>query len=167
MGKSIRQVVTFAATPHDVYELLMSSEKHAAFSGSAASISREAGGPIMAYDGYITGKNIELVPDRRIVQTWRASDWPDGIVSIVTFDFSMVKGRTEMVFTQTGVPDDQVAQIRKGWIDFYWQPMREAIGSKPGGKRSGKRRAAGTRKKTKKRGAGAKGRTRATVRKRN
>jgi activator of HSP90 ATPase len=163
MDKSIRQVVTFAAPPHEVYELLMSSEKHAAFSGSAASISREVGGPIRAYDDYITGKNIELVPDRRIVQTWRASDWPEGIVSIVTFDFSKVKGGTEMVFTQTGVPDDQVASIRKGWIDFYWQPMLEAIGAKPRGKRSGKR-AAGSRKKTKKRGVQAKGRTRKTLR---
>ncbi len=131
MGKVIREVVVFAAPPHDVYELLMSSEKHAAFTGAGASISREIGGAFMAYDGYAEGRNIELLPGERIVQSWRASDWPEGIVSTITFAFRPVKGGTEMVFTQTGVPEEQLAEIRKGWVDFYWEPMHKAIGSRP------------------------------------
>ena len=72
MSKLIQQTVTFKATPHAVYEALMDSEKHAAFTGGKAAISRVVGGSILAYDDYITGKNIELVPDRKIVQDWRA-----------------------------------------------------------------------------------------------
>ena len=49
----------------------MDLEKHAAFTGGKAEISREAGGGINAYDGYIAGKNVELVPDQKIVQDWR------------------------------------------------------------------------------------------------
>jgi uncharacterized protein YndB with AHSA1/START domain len=74
MSKLIQQTVTFKASPHDVYEALMDSKKHAAFSGGKASISRKVGGRISAYDGYITGKNIELIPDQEIVQDWRAVD---------------------------------------------------------------------------------------------
>ncbi len=68
MSKNINQTVTFKTTPHEVYEALMDSKKHAAFSGGAANISRAVGGEMMAYDGYIAGKNIELVPDKKIVQ---------------------------------------------------------------------------------------------------
>ena len=77
MSNSIHQSIIFMASPHDVYEALMDSEKHAAFSGGKATISREIGGTITAYDDYITGRNIELIPDRKIVQDWRAVDWPE------------------------------------------------------------------------------------------
>jgi len=61
--KTIEQSVTFNASPHDVYEALMDSEKHAQFTGSKASISREVGGPFTAYDGALSGTILELVPD--------------------------------------------------------------------------------------------------------
>jgi hypothetical protein len=66
MSKLIRQKVIFKASPHDVYEALMDSRKHAAFTGGRAKISRSVGGSIHAYDNYISGKNIELVPDKRL-----------------------------------------------------------------------------------------------------
>ncbi|MBI3232331.1 MAG: SRPBCC domain-containing protein, partial [Candidatus Doudnabacteria bacterium] len=62
----------------------MDSKKHSAITGGAASISRKIGGKVSAYDGYISGKNVELVADKKIVQTWRASDWEDGHFSLVT-----------------------------------------------------------------------------------
>ena len=76
MSTPIQQTVIFKASPHAVYEALMDSKKHAIFSGSAAKISRAIGGEYSAYDGYITGKNIELVPDQKIVQSWRAWTGP-------------------------------------------------------------------------------------------
>jgi uncharacterized protein YndB with AHSA1/START domain len=61
--KDIQQKVTFKAAIHDVYEALMDSRKHARFTGAPARMSRKIGGTFSAYDGYITGVNIELVPD--------------------------------------------------------------------------------------------------------
>ncbi len=72
MSKPIKQSVTFKASPHAVYEALMDSKKHSAFTGGKASISRVVGGKYTAYDNYVNGKNIELVPDKKIVQSWRA-----------------------------------------------------------------------------------------------
>lgn len=129
-GKSIHQSVTFSASPHEVYELLMDSKKHAAFTGEAASISRKVGGKIKAYGDYILGKNLELVADKKIVQLWRASDWPKGEYSTVTFIFIQIKTGAEISFTQTGVPAEKVAEIKTGWIDFYWKPMKEYLESK-------------------------------------
>lgn len=67
--KTIRQSVTFRASPHQVYEALMDSRKHAQFTGGKASISRQVGGKFSTYDGYAEGVHLELVPDEKIVQT--------------------------------------------------------------------------------------------------
>jgi activator of HSP90 ATPase len=125
--KTIRQSVTIKASPHDVYEALMDSKQHAEFTGGRAAISRKVGGKFTAFDGYARGVNLELVPDKKIVQTWRAEDWPEGHYSKATFTFTKVEGGTKLTFTQTGVPEDQYASISQGWRDYYWAPMKEML----------------------------------------
>jgi activator of HSP90 ATPase len=125
--KTIRQSATFRGTPHEVYEALMDSRKHSKFTGSKASISRRIGGKFTAYDGYIEGFNLELVPDEKIVQSWRGSDWPEGHYSKATFALKKVEGGTRLVFTQTNVPEEQYEPISQGWRDYYWRPMKEML----------------------------------------
>jgi activator of HSP90 ATPase len=125
MSNPIKQTVTFKTSPHEVYEALMDSKKHAAFTGNAAKISREVGGEFMAYDGYITGKNIELVPDKKIVQSWRAVDWTEGYFSRVMFVFATVPEGTRLDFIHTDVPDGTEDEFTQGWIDNYWEPMKK------------------------------------------
>jgi activator of HSP90 ATPase len=125
--RTLRQSVVFRATAHDVYEMLMDSRKHARFSGQKARISRRVGGRIQAYGDYIEGVNLELVADRRIVQSWRGSNWPPGHFSTVTILLSPTKGGTRLRFTQAGVPEAFHEDIRQGWKDFYWTPMRTIL----------------------------------------
>jgi len=125
--KNIKQEVRFKVGPHEVYEALMDSKKHAALTGQSAMVSRRVGGAFSAYDGYITGKNLVLVPDKKIVQSWQASDWPEGCVSKATFLLKPVRGGTALTFTQTGVPADQYTSIKQGWIDYYWKPMKKLL----------------------------------------
>jgi activator of HSP90 ATPase len=127
MGKSIRQTVTFKASPHEVYEALMDEKKHAAFTGGGAKISRRVGGRFVIYDGEIEGKNLELVPDQKIVQSWRYSDWPEGHYSTVSFSLEEIEKGSRLVFLQTGVPDDKYEDIKQGWKDFYWEPLKETL----------------------------------------
>jgi activator of HSP90 ATPase len=125
MSKVIRCSIALKGIPEEVYEVLMDSRKHAKLTGAAAKISCEVGGTISAYDGYIEGKNVELVRNRRIVQLWRGSDWPEGVFSRVTFSLRRMHGGTQISFHQSGVPDTQYKAIKQGWIDFYWEPMRK------------------------------------------
>lgn len=127
MSNPIQQTVTFQATPHDVYETLMDSAKHSAFSRDGAEISREVGGAVSAYGGYITGQNLELVPDQKIVQSWRASDWPAGKFSTVTFLLLPIPGGTRLNFTHVDVPDGTEEEFAQGWVDSYWTPMKAAL----------------------------------------
>src|SRR3989304_3944316 len=101
-NKTIKQTATFKASPHQVYEALMDSKKHSQFTGGKASISRKVGGKFSVYDGYAEGVNLELVPDEKIVQTWRAGDWPAGHNSRVTFVIKEVKGGARLTFTPHG-----------------------------------------------------------------
>lgn len=129
MSKPIHQTVDFPVPPHAVYEALMDSKKHARFSNSAARISRQVGGAIMAYDGYITGRNLELVPDRRIVQAWRAVDWPEGFLSTVTFELTATSTGTRLDFTHTDLPEGTEKEFSQGWQENYWDPMQAMFAS--------------------------------------
>src|SRR3989442_14487615 len=62
MAKTIRQSVTVKASPKVVYAALMDSKTHARFTEAKAVVSRRVGGSFTAYDGYASGKNLELVP---------------------------------------------------------------------------------------------------------
>ncbi|HVC58685.1 MAG TPA: SRPBCC domain-containing protein [Candidatus Acidoferrales bacterium] len=122
--KTLRQSATFGASTHEVYESLMDSKKHTAFSGAKASISRKVGGKISAYSGWIEGKNLELVKDRLIVQEWRGADWPEGLYSITTFKISKKGSGAKLEFTQKGVPLSKYKEISAGWKEHYWAKMK-------------------------------------------
>ena len=127
--RTIEQTVTFKDRPHVVYEMLMDSAEHARFTGAEANISREVGGAFSAYEGALTGTNIELAPDTKIVQSWRADDWPQDHYSTVTFLLEETEAGTRLTFTQTGVPEQSYADINQGWRDYYWSKMESALES--------------------------------------
>ena len=129
--KTIEQSETFNASPHDVYELLMDSDNHTRFTGAKATISREIGGSFTAYDGALSGTILELVPDSKIVESWRGSDegWVEGHFSTATFTLEAIDGGTRLIFVQTGVPEASYEQINKGWQTYYWPKMREFLES--------------------------------------
>jgi len=124
MANQIEQTVHFRASPHEVYEILMDSDKHAEMTGAAATISRDVGGSIKAWGDYIIGENIELVPDKKIVQRWRAADWPYDHYSTASFELTAAGDGTDLTFKQKGVPLESVEDITQGWIDSYWDPMK-------------------------------------------
>jgi activator of HSP90 ATPase len=125
--KTIKRSVPIKASPHDVYEALMDAKKHAEFTGGKAIISRKVGGKFSAFDGYAEGVNLELVPDKKIVQSWRAEDWPEGHYSKVTFAFKATTSGTQLTFTQTGLPEESADDVAQGWKDYYWAPMKEML----------------------------------------
>lgn len=127
--KTVKEERTFRATPHQLYEALMDSKQHAEFTGAAAEVSREVGGFFSAWDEYITGTNTELVLDAKIVQSWRASDWPEGHLSTVTFEFEPASDtETTVRFTHENIPDEFYEDIAQGWNDYYWEPLEEYFG---------------------------------------
>ena len=121
---TIHQEIDFKAPPHRVYEALLDARQFTAFSGLPAKINREAGGTFSLFEGHITGRNVELVPDRRIVQAWR-SDWPEGVYSIVKFELVSQGTGTRLILDHTGFPSGTRDHLVSGWQEHYFGPLKK------------------------------------------
>lgn len=125
--KTINQEVKINASPHEVYEVLMNQEKHAGLIDSDADIDSKVGGRFKIYNGYIEGKNIELVKDRKIVQDWRGEEdcWPEDHYSRITILLEEISEGTRLVFTQEEMPEECYDNFYDGWFDNYWKPLQD------------------------------------------
>lgn len=116
---------TLPASPEAVYDAWLDSACHGAMTGAPARIGARVGEDYSAWDGYITGKTLELVPARRIVQSWRTSEFgeaePDSTVAV---DLEPTKAGTRLTLSHNGVPDGQTGYENGGWRDFYFSPMK-------------------------------------------
>jgi uncharacterized protein YndB with AHSA1/START domain len=121
----IRQKVLVSATPNEVYEALTDAKKHTAFTGSKATFNPRIGGNFTAWDGYISGKNLELVKGEKIVQEWVTTEWLKGYPpSRLELTFTKKGNNTEISIVQSDVPAEQAAELEEGWTEFYWEPLK-------------------------------------------
>src|SRR3989344_5176024 len=119
--KTIKQQVFINATPREVYEAYVDAKKHAAFTGANVKFEAKAGGKFDIWDGSLTGENVKLVPGKKIVQKWRADDWPEGHYSDLKIDLFADGDGTRLKLTQENVPDDKYDDISSGWHEYYWE----------------------------------------------
>ena len=133
MAKTINQKVVFKnTTPQALYELYMDSKKHSVATGAPAKLSAKEGGSYSAHNGYITGKNLQLIKDKLIVQTWRGSSWSADEADSTFIIFLEPKGNDVTLYaTHANVPDKEYEGIKKGWYQHYWQPWKKYLAGKP------------------------------------
>jgi len=125
--KTIKQSHIIPATEEKVYHAYLNAKTHSAFTGSKASSNPKVGGEMTAWDGYISGRYLELTEGKRIVQEWKTTEWPEGYPpSVLDLVFKPAsKGRTRLVMIHSKVPLEQADEYSKGWVSAYWVPMRE------------------------------------------
>ena len=113
------------ASKEAVYKAWLDSEKHAKMTNTtAATGSTKVGGSFMAHDGYISGKNVELVPYSKIVQTWRSTEFKDGEEdSFIEVTFENKDGGTLVTLTHSNVPEGG-EHYESGWKTHYFEPMK-------------------------------------------
>lgn len=122
----IEQTVTIPATPEEIYDAFMDPKKHAKFTGSEATGNPVVGGEFSAWDGYIHGKNLELKIGKLIVQEWTNTDFPEGYpTSRFELTLKKVPEGTEIHMVHSKIPAGQAEELKKGWIEFYWEPLRK------------------------------------------
>lgn len=132
MAERIEVSDVFPAGQKALYEAWLDSDKHSAFTGSTAVVDKRVGGMFTAWDGYISGKTIAVEPFGRIRQTWRTDDFPeDAPDSEIEVVFREVNGGTEITIIHTDIPDGQGEGYRKGWVDYYFTPMKQYFQKKP------------------------------------
>lgn len=131
MAYDFQLVCDLPSSPAAVYAAWLDSEAHSAMTGAPAAIVPVVGAEYSAWDGYIHGRTLELVPDRRIVQTWRTSEFADDDPdSTIVVEFEPIDTGTRLTLFHRSVPDGQTAYEERGWREFYFEPMNAYFGRK-------------------------------------
>lgn len=118
------------AKPREVYDAWLDGQKHAEMTGGGATGRAEVGAKFTAWDGYISGKNLELKPYKRIVQAWRTTEFPArSRTSRLEVLLQAVKGGTRITLKHTNLPAGEGPTYEQGWTDFYFTPMLEYFGA--------------------------------------
>ncbi|MEO6812367.1 MAG: SRPBCC domain-containing protein [Ginsengibacter sp.] len=133
MSKTIIQDVVFKNTsPKAFYDIYMDGKKHSIATGAPASISPKEGTEYSAHNGYITGKNLQLIPGKLIVQSWRAQSWPEDTIDSTFIIYLESQGKDTLLHAvHANLPDSAAEDIDKGWHKMYWEPFRLYIAGTP------------------------------------
>jgi uncharacterized protein YndB with AHSA1/START domain len=140
-AESVHQEPVFKASRKRVYEALTDAkqfDKVAQLSAAMKSgmalgakpteIGRQAGEAFALFGGYVTGRHLELVPNERIVQAWRAGGWDPGDYSIAKFQLVEQGAGTKIVFDHAGFPKGKAEHLAEGWKMNYWEPLEKLLG---------------------------------------
>jgi uncharacterized protein YndB with AHSA1/START domain len=140
-AEAIHDEVVFKATRRRVYDALTNaSQFHKVVLLSAAAqtgmvvikkpaeISVDPGGPFAVFGGYVTGRQIELVPGELIVQAWRNGSWKPGVYSLARFELAEDPGGSKLIFDHTGFPNGSAEHLALGWKTNYWEPLAKFLG---------------------------------------
>ena len=125
---SIHQESVIAAPPEQVFELLTTGSLFSSATGLPAEITDREGDPFLVFGGRVEGRQVELVPGRRVVQAWRfgaahPSPWEPGVYSMVRFTLEPAGDGTRLVIDHAGIPAEWVEHISVGYPDFYQEPI--------------------------------------------
>jgi uncharacterized protein YndB with AHSA1/START domain len=115
---------TIPASPEEIYQAWLDSIGHSEMTGGEAEMSDLVGAEVSAWDGYISGRNLELVSGERIVQSWRTSEFGDEQEdSVITVVLQEIGGVTLLTLEHSNVPDEQRDYEEDGWQSNYFEPM--------------------------------------------
>jgi len=125
--KRVYQALTDASQFDHVVKMSAAMQSMKSLGDKPSEISREPGGPFALFGGYISGRQIELIPDRRIVQVWRAGSWDAGDYSIARFELVEQDSGTKIIFDHRGFPDGAGQHLAEGWNGNYWEPLAKFL----------------------------------------
>ncbi|HVP20198.1 MAG TPA: SRPBCC domain-containing protein [Spirochaetia bacterium] len=131
---SLKVTGVIPAAPDAVYKAWLSGKEHGEMTDTpAARITARVGGKFTAGGGYMWGTTLALDPPRKIVQSWRTTEFPDGAPdSRLEVILEQAKSGTKITIVQTEIPPGQGASYRQGWIDYYFAPMKRYFAAKGG-----------------------------------
>jgi activator of HSP90 ATPase len=136
---SIHQQPAFTASRARVYRALLDArqfDRVVELSGvqqqmhlpaKSSQINPHPGGAFALFGGFITGRQVALVPNALIVQAWRADDWPKGVYSIARFELIDHDAGCRILFDHTGFPPAEAESLASGWHEHYWEPLQKLL----------------------------------------
>jgi len=113
----------FKTDVESLYHAWLDSRVHSDMTGGKAEVSNVEKASFTAWDGYISGSNVSLVPHKRIVQHWRTTEFSDDEPdSLIEVEFSSEETGTRVTIHHSQLPPHGM-QYKQGWVDAYFTPM--------------------------------------------
>jgi len=121
--KDYKKYYIISAPPEDVYRALTHPATIHLWTGEEAEMSTEPGSEFSLWEGSISGKNIEFVQDKKIVQQWYFGDQQEeSVVSIILHEHP---SGTSAELRHTNIPDEAYDDIVEGWNEAYFKSLQE------------------------------------------
>ncbi|XP_047115497.1 activator of 90 kDa heat shock protein ATPase homolog 1-like isoform X1 [Schistocerca piceifrons] len=125
---TLTMTIKLQCTKEEFYCALTNKEMVEAFTKSGVKMDVEPGGTFELLRGNISGQFLELVPNSKIYQTWRISNWPDGHFSTVLIEIEQLLDGIEVKLTQESIPESHLDTMKDNWNRYYWDAMRGTFG---------------------------------------
>jgi len=131
MATIIQKILFKNTSAKQIYNLYMDPKLHGMITGAAVKVSEKTGSKLEVFGGYITGKTLQIVKNKLVVQQWHGSDWDakaEDSVFVLSFE---QKGKDVVLHVfHANVPDEVAKDLDKGWHDHYWNPWKQWLAGK-------------------------------------
>jgi activator of HSP90 ATPase len=119
--KTFKKTFKIKAEAADVYAALTNPYTIELWSGYPAEMSTEPGSEFSLWEGDISGKNLEFVQDKKVVQEWYFGDQPEK--SVVTITIWPDRENSSVTVEHTNIPDEEFDDITEGWREYYFDAI--------------------------------------------
>jgi uncharacterized protein YndB with AHSA1/START domain len=128
--KTVKQTYMIKAPIEEVWKALVDVRHIEAWGGGPAKMDDKAGTKFSLWGGSIWGENLEVVPNKKLVQDWYSDEekkWKKP--SKVTFALQKEKDVVRLELVHEDVPDENAHDIDEGWKDYYLGPLKDYLES--------------------------------------
>ncbi|KAH8298391.1 hypothetical protein KR018_012639 [Drosophila ironensis] len=126
--RTLSMTEEFRCRANDLYNVLTRSDMLTAFTRAPAKVDAVRGGEFALYGGTVLGKFEELVPEKKIQQSWRLKNWASGHYSNVVIELEETSSSTMMTLMQTGIPASEYDAMKTNWHRYYWHSIKQTFG---------------------------------------
>jgi uncharacterized protein YndB with AHSA1/START domain len=123
---TIKKEYFIAVPPRILWDALTDTKQIEGWgAGPDAVMTMEEGGKFSFWGGDVTGKNLDIEPEKSLVQEWTMNGATTEVtVTLSEGEFEGEEG-TNMTITQTDVPEAEVEEFDRGWDEYYAGPLKE------------------------------------------
>ena len=129
MPKIVKQSVVLPAPAKKLYAMYLSARRHAAITGHKVVIGARPGAKFRAFGGALSGRILQTVPGKLIVQAWRSTAFrkSDGDSTLILRFTPRGARRGRIDLVHVNVPPHDYRGVNNGWKQYYWGPWRKYL----------------------------------------
>ncbi len=123
--KQLQKSFIIKADRDEVFNALTNPIALELWTGYPAFMEARPGTEFSLWEGDISGKNLEIIQGKKIVQEWFFDD-PENI-SIVTIELEDYNKGTRIHLSHTNIPDEAFSNLEYGWKEYFFGALKKYL----------------------------------------